>query len=331
MSKKTDIQNSVENKRRLIMRIGLLVLTISVVLNFYLTYKNNKVTTNFKEDISLKYPLLSKRIFAQSQNDLILNFVPLRKAIRQYVADQNNSVGVYFEYLPSGISIGANDKTEVKLASLSKVPLAMSIYKKVEQGKIKLTDKIALEEEDLDKKFGTLWKKGAGYQLTVKELVDYSLLESDNTAYHALLRQLTSSDVVEVYENLEIEVLNKDTSPLVSPKSYSSIFKSLFLASYLAEDDSQEILSILTRTMFTDKIPAGIDDKSVKVSHKIGVFSRFDSDETYFTDCGIVYAPNRPYILCIFSNKQDEVAREQMKYVSKMVYSYVSIVRGGNN
>lgn len=331
MSKKTNIQNNSDRKRKLILKIGILFLCFSVILNVYLAYKNQRSTNSFIEDVSLKYPFLSKRIFAQSQNDLILNFVPLRKAVRQYVADQNNSIGVYFEYLPSGISIGANDRTEVKLASLSKVPLAMSIYKKVEQGKMSLSDKIVLTEEDLDKKFGKLWELGAGSEFTVEELIDRSLIESDNTAYRALLRQVSSKEVVDVYENLEIEVLNKETNPLISPKSYSSIFKSLFLSSYLNENDSQEILSILTQTIFNDKIPSGIDDKSIKVSHKIGVFSRFDSEENVFTDCGIIYVPNRPYILCIFSTKEDKIARMQMQYVSKMVYSYVTIVKGGDN
>ena len=331
MSKKTNIQNNSSSKQKLIFKISLFVLVCSVFLNAYLMSTNNSLKTELKEDISLTYPFLSKRIFAQSQNDLILNFVPLRKALKEYVASQNNELGVYFEYLPSGISIGVNDRTEVKLASLSKVPLAMSVYKKVEQGKMSLVDIITITEEDIDKKFGTLWKAGAGSQFTVKELIDRSLIESDNTAYHALLRQLSNSEVADVYENLEIEVLSKETSPLVSPKSYSSIFKCLFLSSYLSEESSHEILSILTRTIFTDKIPSGIDDKSVKISHKIGVFSRFDSKESLFTDCGIIYAQERPYILCIFSSKPDEVAREQMKYISNMVYSYVTIVKGGNN
>lgn len=85
-----------------------------------------------------QYKFLSKRVFLESPNDIILNFVPLRKALREYVTFQEGRVGVYFEYLPSGISIGVNDREEVQLASLSKVPLAMAILKKVEKKKFHL-------------------------------------------------------------------------------------------------------------------------------------------------------------------------------------------------
>ena len=63
------------------------------------------------------YPFLSKRIFTESQNDILINFTPLRQAVRDYVAKQNTEIGVYFEYLPSGTSIGVNDQLEVNIAS----------------------------------------------------------------------------------------------------------------------------------------------------------------------------------------------------------------------
>lgn len=281
-------------------------------------------------DDSLKYSLLSKRVFQENPNDVIINFVPLRKALQQYVLEQNDTVGVYFEYLPSGISVGANDSKEVKLASLSKVPLVMSILKKVERGELKLDDKLILQKKNLDDKFGDLWKQGEGAVLTIEELIEASLKKSDNTAYYTLFDLLTNAEIVEVYNNLEIEVTSRETEPKVSPKSYSSIFRSLYLSSYLSQANSSYVLEILTNTIFTDKIPAGVP-ANILVSHKVGVFSRVDSNDKVFTDCGIIYAPERPYILCIFVQATDEVAQKHMSYISKMIFEYIRIVKGGNN
>ena len=306
------------------------VATISIVVNCLFAFFYYQEERHFALD-EKDYPLLSKRIFTQNPNDVIVNFVQLRKAVKEYVLAQNGNVGIYFEYLPSGISIGVNDREEVKLASLSKVPLVMSILRKVEKREIRLEDIVTIKKENLDQKFGELWKKGEGTNMSIEELIKETLVNSDNTAYHTLLSLLTPNEVIDVYDNLEIEVNSIETEPVVSPKSYSSIFRSLYLSSYLSENNSQYILDILTKNAYNDKIPAGIPDKKIKISQKIGVFSRANSEDKLFSDCGIVYLPGRPYILCVFVQESDEEAKKHISYLSYMIYSYLMVVKGGNN
>jgi beta-lactamase class A len=276
-----------------------------------------------------KFPLLSKRVFLQDPNDLIINFVPLRKALNDYVEVQSGTVGLFFEYLPSGSSVDANGSEEVRLASLSKVPLAMSVFKKIERKELSLSTKVTITEKDIDKRFGSLWQKGVGATFSVEELINEMLVYSDNTAYVALFNLLEDGDIVDVYSALEIEVEHKEADPFVSPKSFSSIFRSLYLATYLSKENSAYILDILTRTAFSNKIPAGVPS-GTKIAHKIGVFDRFDAQEKVFTDCGVVYYPSRPYILCIFVQDSEDKAIEHMSKISKMVYGYVSLVKPSN-
>lgn len=309
--------------------IGIVLLALGIFLITTLTFVTLFFIHHSDEHVSDydTFPLVSKRVFLEDPNDVIINFVPLRKALRTYVGGQDGKVGVYFEYLPSGVSIGVNDTEEVRLASLSKVPLAMSILKKVEKKELKLTDRVFLKEEHLDRRFGNLWMRGAGASLTIEELIKSSIQDSDNTAYLTLFSMLSSKEVVEVYDNLEIEVSSRETSPLVSPKSYSSIFRSLYLASFLLRDESNYLLDILTKTAFHDKIPAGVP-KDVLVAHKIGVFDRSDAPEKVYSDCGIVYVPLRPYILCIFVQDSESQAVKHMSLISKMVFGYVNLVGG---
>lgn len=316
--------NNKKEKYKIITIKFLVILSFLINITLIISFFSEKAHFHLNYE---DYPFLSKRIFSQSPNDVILNFVPLRKAMKEYVNNQNGSVGIYFEYLPSGISIGVNDREEVKIVSLTKVPLVMSIMKKIEKGQLSLDTKVVIKEENLDPKFGNLYKKGAGAVFSVKELIDESLINSDNTAYDALFNLLTIEEIVEVYENLEIEVNSRETKPIVSPKSFSSIFRSLYLASYLSEEDSNYILEILTRTSFNDKIPAGVKDKNIKVAHKIGVFSRLDASEKLFSDCGIIYIPERPYIVCAFVQSSDEDAKRHISYLSYMIYSYVTLIK----
>ncbi len=122
----------------------------------------------------------------------------------------------------------------------------------------------------------------------------------------------------------KIEINAVETLPIVSPKSYSSIFRSLYLSSYLSYENSSYLLSILTKTNFKDKIPAGIP-ADITVAHKIGVFNTLESDQKVYTDCGIVYLPKRPYALCVFVEGSEDSAKKHMSYISYIIYTYLLI------
>lgn len=267
------------------------------------------------------YPLLSKRIFAESQNDILINFTPLRAAIRDYVAKQPEQIGIYFEYLPSGTSIGVNDQLEVRLASLIKVPVVMAVYKAIEEGKLTLGSVLTMQKEDLDPRFGSLWKRGVGSKLTIRETIDINLVESDNTATRILVRHLSEGAIDAVFDSLDLPKDRENGAAVISSKSYASILRSLYLSSYLERNHSNDILGILARTNFSDQIPAGVPS-NIKVAHKIGIFER-PGEQPVHNDCGIVYAPNRPYALCIMVPGSSETAGRHMQYLSKMVYGYI--------
>lgn len=270
------------------------------------------------------FPYLSQRIFVEKPNDLLINFIPLRTALEQYVTSlpDEGEIGIYFEYLPSGVSIGVNEAFEVRLASLVKTPLVMGIYKEIEKGKISEDTVLTLQEEHLDPKFGDLWKRGAGTTLTVKEAIDLALIKSDNTAANALASILPPKALDEVFDNLDIETTTEGTTNLITPESYSSIFRSLYLSSTVSQESSNKILDILTRTDFNQQIAAGVPE-NIPVAHKIGIYA----SENSRSDCGIVYVPKRPYLLCIITKADEEESRAYMSHISKMIYSYIAIAQ----
>lgn len=310
---------------------AIIIATLSIVMNIALGIlflvkppsPESPTSSLPSPENSSNYPLLSKRIFAENQNDLLVNFIPLRSALYEYVNKLEDPVGVYFEYLPSGTSIGVNDKMEVRLASLIKTPLVMGVYKEIEKGVLNKDTLLTLKKDDLDPKFGDLWKRGEGTKLTIKEAVDFALIQSDNTAANALTSRMPLRAIDDIFDNLDIATNNDGDVSLITPKSYSSIFRSLYISSSLQKNSSNEILDIMTRTDFNDQIAAGVP-RNVKVSHKIGVFD----SENIHSDCGIVYAPERPYLLCIMSRSSKEKSREYMQHISKMIYGYVTAVKG---
>jgi beta-lactamase class A len=281
------------------------------------------ILSNNAPDQQRKYPLLSKRIFSESQNDILINFTPLRTAMREYAAKQPEKIGVYFEYLPSGTSIGVNDQVDVKLASLIKVPVVMAVYKQVEDGNISLDASVMIKKQHLDSRFGELWKRGVGTKISLEEAIRYALVDSDNTAAALLADLLPDDAIVGVFDALDLPKFKEGDFVILSTKNYSSILRSLYLSSYLQRSHSNIVLGLLTETKFNDKIPAGVPAGTI-VAHKIGVFKTSgEQEEQIFNDCGIVYVPNRPYILCIMATGSEDAARKHMQHISKMVYGYV--------
>ncbi len=308
------------------LRLLLLIsIFVNVVFSFVLLFKSEPKTHNPTDSSSQaeKYSFISKRVFVEKPNDILINFVPLRKTLQDMVFPQNDKVSLYFEYLPSGTSIGINEKNEVRLSSLSKIPTAMAIYAKIKAGTLSKDQEIIIEEKFIDPEFGSLWKKGPGAKVTLADIITTSITESDNTAQNILLSLLTPDEINSVYEYLDIPFREVDNYPIISAKNYSSVLRSLYLSSFLQYQDSNEILDLMTQSIYRDKIPSKIPP-SVKIAHKIGVYEKVDPDNSTFSDCGIVYIPKRPYILCIMTKGSDTFAQSTMSLISKIIYDYVT-------
>lgn len=274
-----------------------------------------------------RYPLLSKRLFAEIQNDIIVNLAPLRSEIKEYLTDQGVPYSFYLEYLPSGASIRAGETDEFIGASLMKVPVIMDLYKAKELGKLKLEDKVKIDDQSISKKFGLLWQQGAGASIELKEAVKLAISESDNTAARLILEE--TQKVLEPKERslnfldvgLNESTLNEQPVILISARSYSSFLRCLYLSCYLDFEDSNAILDQLSKTNFHGRLEAGIKDKSIKVAHKIGTFNN-----EVASDCGIIYVPRRPYLFCLMLKSTKIDVDTHIAEVSKMAYEYISSV-----
>lgn len=304
--------------------IILALLFLSFGLNLFFIFQKPQKTDQPDFDPA-NLPYLSPRIFAEQQNDRLINFIPLREKLNDYLKTVDATKGVYFEYLPTGVSIGINEKEPFYFASLLKIPVVMAVYKKIEKGPLKISDKITVKEEHLNKNYGDLYKRGFGYQLSISELFDYTLVNSDNTANHVLNSLLTQADILEVFAALDIPAELLNNQPVVTTKNYSSILRSLYLSSYLDKASSNDILDRLTKSDFNEQLDAGVPDQ-IKVAHKIGFVEEPNTKVQIHSDCGIIYVAKRPYILCLMFKGEKAAADQFMANVSRLVYDFVSTV-----
>lgn len=305
--------------------LGLLLLGVLLVGAFWLGKHTTNTTSANTKDTSSLYPLLAKRIFVDNPNEPIINFTGLRSSLKEYFQDNNLTGSLYFEYLPTGTSIRVDGDNKQIAASLAKLPIAMVLYKSAELGKLDLDKKVTLKQEWLDNSYGTLYQKGVGYELTLREAAKIMLTESDNTALSAITASLEG--IVTEEENpfsfLDADYQqNADQTVSIGARSYSSFLKCLYFSCYLEEQNSQDILNYLVQSKFNSRLVAGVGS-GVDVAHKIGTFSN-----TTQSDCGIIYFEKKNYILCaMIEGPNNETTDNHIAELSRMTYNYIDKIK----
>ena len=255
---------------------------------------------------------------------------------RDYPHFAQGTVGLYFETLNNGGSVGINDDVRLIPGSLRKVPLLVATLKGVEHGTLSLSDRVEIQERHLDLALGVknavgpLAARGAGQKLTIRQLVDAIALHSDNTATSALLERVGYEAYADAMfasglswrtwrENFEGGRMTEFPS---SAHEFAQIFRSLYYSSYLRPRHSQELLELLSRSEFRDGIPAGLPT-GVPASHKTGDW-RYGE---HHHDCGIIYYPDKPYALCIMTRGLDKAgANRLISEISRDIFAYIQSV-----
>ncbi len=310
-------------KRKVYIGFFIILLLASSLLGVWNYYLQTQLT-NASAAVNgapADYTFLANRIFADNPNDNILNFATLRKDLREYFSSLNINYSFYAEYLPTGTSIKINQDYPMVGASLLKVPIVMNLFYASEHGQIDMSQQVAMQEGDMDKRSGTLWQKGVGYKQTIRDLARLAIVDSDNTAVNMLIGatsgkfDLFQKTIDELDVNLTAE---NNSQTMIGAQGYSSMLKCLYLSCINTYADSQQILQWMTESNSPPRLRAAIPS-NIQVAHKYGT-----SGGVSESDCGIVYLPKRPYMICVMVSTDPDQANNIIKEVSKKVYDYIS-------
>jgi beta-lactamase class A len=326
---------------RILFFIIIVLLLLNVILNISLL-RSNSQNSALRKDLALgqeqtTFRLLSPTVawlsvddFLLEQKSLIISFADLKPTINSILNDSqtHGKFGVYLEDLTTGAWLGINEKDTFVPASLLKIPVMIAVLKRVEAGNLSLDQIVAINKDDIDLESGSLGYNGPGYKITIRELLKKMIQESDNTAFFTFTRRILTMDELEdTTYAIGLHFLTESNSHQASPKEYANMLRGLYYSSYLRRQFSELALSIMLETDFNSQIPSGLPTY-VQVSHKVGMYM----DGGYYHDCGIVYLPSKPYILCVMSiNSTQEESNKIISAISKNVYDYmVEKLRDGN-
>lgn len=266
------------------------------------------------------------RSFAQ-KDDLLTTVQPIREKLHDlFEKEELSYTSLYFEYLNTGANISINQDVRILPASLIKVPLAMAVMKKIEKGDWKLYNELILTKEDRDNEWWDVYKRPIGTPISIQDLIEEMLLNSDNTAYRILYRNLSMDEVRDVFVALGLDDFF-DQEWKITAKEYTRLLRSLYTANYLNLDHSQFLLEVLSRTTYDEYLGQGVPEDAI-FSHKIGE----NTQKTVILDAGLVYIGDRVYLISMSMDYQKEwITREKalelFGYVSRTIYNYISTTR----
>lgn len=253
--------------------------------------------------------------------------------LQSYVQQQTDSgkisfASVYYRDLNNGPWFGININELFSPSSLIKVPLMMAYLKAAETDPGLLDKQLTntLSYNPADQNFQPDVTLAPNQKYSVRELIRRMIIYSDNLAYNLLNNNMDAQTVIKVYNDLGVDISKGTTDPngnIVSVKDYSSFFRILYNASYLNRDMSEYALNLLSQSTFTQGLVAGIP-RGVVVSHKFGERQYLDTGQKQLHDCGIVYIPKNPYLVCIMTRGQNfPDLISTIKDISSMIYRRV--------
>jgi beta-lactamase class A len=204
--------------------------------------------------------------------------------------------------------------------------MALSLYRHAEKNPGFLASRIQFANTSyVDSNKNQYFKPAAqalpGNYYSVKELIQYMLEDSDNGALFLLGSQLDDQELQNAYSDLGIIVPDMPAPGYsMDVKTYASFFRVLFSAGYLSRDSSEELLSILAQSTFSQGLQAGVP-KGTTVAHKFGEYT-VNPQHLQLHDCGIIYKPHNPYLLCIMTHGTDfDKLAGTIAHISKIVYA----------
>jgi beta-lactamase class A len=259
-------------------------------------------------------------------------FGPLKENVNDYISEVESeksasSVSVYFRDLNSGRWTGINEDESYDPSSLLKVAVMVGYLKKASDDATILLKKLPyVYTSDPGQNYKPEHPLQNG-TYTIRDLLQAMIIGSDNDAL-ALLYNNDRDAFVDVLKTLQIPPPKSlDALDFISPKEYSSVFRTLYSSTYLPRGFSEQALDLLVYTDFKNGIVSGVPAGTI-VAHKFGEHTTAVNDiaqSRQLHDCGIIYYPGKPYLLCVMTRGNDFKSLESvLSNISKITYTFVS-------
>ena len=229
--------------------------------------------------------------------------------LNNYIKD-NYSASIVYEDLTYGFYYEYREETVYYAASTIKALEALYIYEKAREGVIDLNDTITYT-----KKYKVSYSTGVskykiGDKITLRDLVKYSVIYSDNSAHQMLISYIGKSTLKKYGNDLGAvnTLVGGDNFGHISAKDGYIYMKSI--NEFFKKDD---IYTKELKSFFLEAEQKELSVNNLDVANKYGLYKK------YYHNMGIMY-DERPYIISIFTLEGLKNKEEKINDISNKVY-----------
>jgi beta-lactamase class A len=313
------------------------VILLSLAIAFYagwLVGRNNTCGRPDNKIIRLGPEKLVNPLLACEDAEGRLNarqLQPFKKKLEQLIAEKVKSgdlsdAAIYFRDLHDGMTLEINPDDSFEPASLNKIPIMIGYLKLAEKNPALLKKRftyIGKVDSTKEQYFKPQKTLEPGKTYTVEELLRFMIAYSDNNSWKLLLDNIDQKYLYAVLKDLGVDYKVGPVGEwLVTVKSYAIFMRVLYNTTYLNKEMSEKALEFMTGRNFQGGISSSIP-KEIVVANKFGEMGTPgpNGPVRQLHDFGIVYFPDRPYLLSIMTKGDDYGKLANVIHeISKLIY-----------
>ncbi|BBD54465.1 putative beta-lactamase [Planktothrix agardhii NIES-204] len=234
--------------------------------------------------------------------------------------------GVFLVDLDTGNYVDIQGQEAVPAASTIKLPILVSFFQAVDEGRIRLDEVLTMEEKHVAKGSGELQDKPVGSKFTALETADLMITNSDNTATNMLIDRLGGIESLNQQfaswqlkqtqmQNIlpDLEGTNK-----TSARDLVNLMADINQGKLVSLKSRDFMLRIMQQTRNRSLLPRGLGDGAF-IAHKTG------NIDSVSGDVGLIDMPNgKRYLVGVLVQREadDPQANELIRQISSTIYQY---------
>jgi N-acyl-D-amino-acid deacylase len=248
---------------------------------------------------------------------LFLLVAPLQSQLESIAAAFKGQVAMLAKNLKTGETAGVQPDLRVRTASVIKLPILAEAFHQVEEGKLRLDQRVLVQGENRVVGSGILRDLSPGLDITVEDALTLMIVLSDNSATNAVL------------DLIGVEKVNARMASLGLPQT--KLFKKVFIAAPNPSEESkrfglgsttpaemvkllemierrqaadaagcEKMLAILKKQRDRDQIPRYLAGQKVEFALKSGALDALRND------VGLIYTPAGAIALAVFCDNSPD-------------------------
>jgi beta-lactamase class A len=257
----------------------------------------------------------------------------LEATIHQADRELDGVLGLAIEDLISGQKLFQREDEVFPQASAIKIAVLAELYHQNQQasqgtpGKIKLSDLYTVQAGDLvadSDIMGGLTPSVT--KITNRDLATMMIAVSDNSATNVLIDRLGMDNVNALMDSLglphtrlrrkmmDLKAAGEGRENISTPREMLQLLEQIYQGKVLNKEMTEDFVRVLCthkESWISRDLPEGL-----RVADKTG------SLEGVRNDCGIVFAPNRPYVLCVMTTylSKERDGENAITHISSTAY-----------